>query len=92
MRFLVEAGLSPIEALQAATSTPADKFGLTDRGRVQAGLKADLVLVNGDPTQRIEDAIAVDAVWRCGQRLDREKTLAIVQDFVAKKSEAAKKS
>src|SRR5690606_4236971 len=53
LELLVEAGLSPAEALAAATSVPAKAFGLGDRGRIAPGLRADLVLVNGDPTQDI---------------------------------------
>ena len=37
LQLLVAAGLEPIEALRAATSTPARRFGLNDRGRVAAG-------------------------------------------------------
>lgn len=50
LALLVRAGLSAEEALTAATSRVADKFGLTDRGRIAPGLRADLLLVDGDPT------------------------------------------
>lgn len=70
--LLVQAGLTPVEALRAATSLPAEKFGLTDRGRLAPGLQADMVLVEGDPTTHIEDSLSIEAVWRRGQRLDRE--------------------
>jgi imidazolonepropionase-like amidohydrolase len=66
LRLLVAAGLSPVEALRAATATPADRFGLTDRGRVRPGLRADLVLVAGDPTRDITDSQSIDRVWRAG--------------------------
>ncbi|MCJ7611685.1 MAG: amidohydrolase family protein, partial [Candidatus Aminicenantes bacterium] len=52
--LLVKAGLTPSDALRAATSLPAEKFGLKDRGRIKPGFKADLVLVEGDPTQDIK--------------------------------------
>jgi imidazolonepropionase-like amidohydrolase len=67
--LMVEAGLSPVEALTAATSTPARRFGLTDRGRVTPGMRADLLLVDGDPTTGIGDTLAIRAVWRRGNRL-----------------------
>lgn len=92
LRYLVESGLSPIEALRSATSIPADKFGLKDRGLVKAGLRADLLLVNGDPTQDITDAIAVEAVWRNGKLLDRAKAEKVVQEAVEKKSAALTKN
>src|SRR5690606_32599687 len=52
--LLTEAGLTPAEALAAATSVNAETFGLDDRGRIALGMRADLLLVEGDPTQDIE--------------------------------------
>ncbi|WP_433074261.1 amidohydrolase family protein [Dactylosporangium sp. CA-052675] len=69
LQYLVQAGLRPVEALRAATSTPARRFGLTDRGRIAAGLRADLLLVDGDPTTTITDTLNTRAVWRRGNRL-----------------------
>ncbi|GIF15685.1 amidohydrolase family protein [Actinoplanes teichomyceticus] len=66
LQYLVAAGLTPIEALRAATSTPARRFGLTDRGRIAPGLRADLLLVQGDPTADIGDTLNTRAVWRRG--------------------------
>ena len=70
LRLLVRAGLSPAEALRAATCDPADRFGLTDRGRIRPGLRADLLLVEGDPTIRIEESLAIREVWRGGSRVE----------------------
>lgn len=69
LQYLVEAGLTPIEALRAATSTPARRFGLDDRGRVAPGLRADLLLVEGDPITTISDTLNIRAIWRRGARL-----------------------
>jgi len=69
LQYLVRAGLSPVEALRAATSTPARRFGLLDRGRIAPGLRADLLLVDGDPTTTISDTLNTRAVWRRGTRL-----------------------
>ncbi|QWF77742.1 amidohydrolase family protein [Amycolatopsis sp. CA-230715] len=66
LRLLVMAGLTPTEALRAATSVPARRFGLGDRGRIEPGLRADLVLVAGDPTTAIGDTLSVRRVWRGG--------------------------
>jgi imidazolonepropionase-like amidohydrolase len=68
---LVRAGLSPRAALAAATSVPARRFGLTDRGRIAPGLRADLLLVDGDPTADITDLRAIRTVWKNGHVVDR---------------------
>ncbi|WP_433180469.1 amidohydrolase family protein [Actinoallomurus sp. CA-150999] len=66
LRLLVMAGFTPMEALRAATSVPARRFGLDDRGRIKPGLRADLTLVAGDPTVTIGDTLSVQRVWRGG--------------------------
>jgi len=70
LQLLVAAGLSPVEALRSATSIPARRFGLTDRGRIVPGARADLLLVNGDPLTRITDTLSIQAVWRRGVALN----------------------
>lgn len=69
LQLLVRAGLTPVEALRAATSVPARRFALTDRGMIREGLRADLLLVDGDPTTRISDTLDVRQVWRRGAPL-----------------------
>ncbi|RKT53893.1 amidohydrolase family protein [Saccharothrix australiensis] len=68
LELLVRAGLTARQALAAATSAPARHFGLTDRGRIASGLRADLVLVEGDPTRDITTTAAIVDVWRRGVR------------------------
>ncbi|WP_187266094.1 amidohydrolase family protein [Alkalisalibacterium limincola] len=63
---LVDAGLSPVEALAAATAHPADAFGLDQRGRIAPGMRADLVLVAGRPDQDIRDTRGIRAIWKNG--------------------------
>ena len=72
LELLVEAGLTPIEALRAATSLPARIFQLTDRGRIKPGLKADLILVDGDPTRVITDTRKIRMIWKHGRPVDRD--------------------
>ena len=69
LALLVAAGLSPAEALDAATSVPADRFGLPDRGRVAPGLRADLVLLDDDPLADIAATRSIRAVWIAGERV-----------------------
>jgi imidazolonepropionase-like amidohydrolase len=66
LELLVEAGMSPTQALAAATSKTAEHFGLTDRGRITPGLRADLVLVAGDPTLDITATRRIQQVWCAG--------------------------
>jgi len=72
LALLVRAGLSPAAALTAATSAPARMFGLTDRGRIAPGLRADLLLVDGEPCADITATRNIAAIWRNGARLHRE--------------------
>ena len=61
--FLHTAGLSNLEILYGTTSTAADLFGLTDRGSIEVGKRADLVLVEGDPTKDISASRNIKRVW-----------------------------
>lgn len=63
---LVEAGMSNLEALLAATLKPARAFGLRDRGTVQVGMRADLVLMGGDPFEDIRNTRDIRKVWTGG--------------------------
>jgi imidazolonepropionase-like amidohydrolase len=69
--LLVRAGLTPLQALAAATSVPARYFHLSDRGSIRPGLRADLVLVDGDPTTDILATRNIVAVWKGGMRVQR---------------------
>jgi imidazolonepropionase-like amidohydrolase len=69
LQYLVQAGLTPAHALRAATATTARRFNLSDRGRIAEGLRADLLLVDGDPTTTIADTLNTRGVWRRGTRL-----------------------
>ncbi|HTG32747.1 MAG TPA: amidohydrolase family protein [Thermoanaerobaculia bacterium] len=73
LELLVSAGLSPTAALTAATATPARIFGLKDRGRIAPGLRADLVLVKGDPTTDILATRDIQRVWKLGHEAPRPK-------------------
>jgi imidazolonepropionase-like amidohydrolase len=71
LRLLVRAGLTPVQALEAATSVPARAFHLEDRGMIQARMRADMVLVNGDPTKDILATRNIVAIWKRGIRAAR---------------------
>lgn len=71
LSLLVRSGLSPSQALAAATSVPARIFGLSDRGSIRTGLRADLVLVDGDPTREILATRRIVGVWKRGIAVKR---------------------
>ena len=67
LHLMVEAGLPTAAALAAATSAPAAALGLPDRGTLTPGLRADLLLVDGDPELDITATRRVAQVWRAGR-------------------------
>jgi imidazolonepropionase-like amidohydrolase len=71
LEHLVNAGLTPTAALAAATSATARAFRMSDRGRIRTGLRADLLLVDGDPSKQIGDTRNIVAVWKRGERVQR---------------------
>ena len=71
LQLLVGAGLSPHAVLHAATAAPAERFGWTDRGRIAPGLRADLLLLECDPTSDIRCTARIGAVWQGGRRIER---------------------
>ena len=54
-------------AVARASAAAAQQFGLTDRGVIAPGQRADLVLIDGDPAQDISAVSSVSAVWCAGR-------------------------
>jgi hypothetical protein len=73
LELLVEGGLTPVEALRAATSLPARHFGLEDRGRIAAGLRADLLLLAQDPLEDIAATRSIETIWKNGREIERAR-------------------
>src|SRR5690606_2821998 len=72
LELLVRAGLSNLEALAAATSVPATRFSLGNRGRITPGARADLVLVRGNPLEDITATRSITSIWKNGFAVTRE--------------------
>ncbi|CAK7205472.1 hypothetical protein SEUCBS139899_008247 [Sporothrix eucalyptigena] len=66
LALLVDVGMSPAQALRAATSDAAMHFGLDDRGVIAPGRRADLVLLSANPVVDIANIKAVQRVWSNG--------------------------
>ncbi|HEY5028548.1 MAG TPA: CIA30 family protein, partial [Candidatus Angelobacter sp.] len=79
LALLVGVGLTPVEALAAATSVPAHAFRLDDRGQIAPGKRADLLLVKGDPTTDISATRSIVSVWKLGVADDRESYRAALE-------------
>ncbi|HTU13160.1 MAG TPA: amidohydrolase family protein [Allosphingosinicella sp.] len=71
LELLVRAGMTPAEAISAATARPAAFFGTADRGRIAVGLRADLLLVEGDPLADITATRRIAGIWKNGFPVDR---------------------
>ena len=86
--LLVKAGLSPMEALQAATRNPAKFLGLLDRlGTIEKGKLADLVLLDANPLEQISNTQRIYAVVLNGRllpKLSLQKILTEVEADVNK--------
>jgi imidazolonepropionase-like amidohydrolase len=80
LELLVRSGLTPSEALAAATSVPAATFQLDDRGRIAPGKRADLLLVKGDPTEDITATRNIISVWKLGVEDDRASYRASIEN------------
>jgi hypothetical protein len=85
--YLVKAGLTPLQALQAATAGPAEFLGRsTEQGTIQAGKRADLVLLDGNPLDEIRNTQKIQAVIVNGMvlsRRDLDALLVAAQRFAA---------
>ena len=66
LELLVDAGLTPLDTLRAATSTAARCFHLWDRGTIMGGLRADLLLIDGDPLRDIRATRNIQRIWCAG--------------------------
>ena len=72
LELLVEAGLTPMEAIRAATVNSARFLGIENRfGTLQPGKVADFIILNSDPLSDISNSRDIDAVWMNGQPVDR---------------------
>lgn len=67
LMLMVQAGLTPLQAISVATRDAAALLDLADRGVIAPGKRADLLVVAGDPARDIADTTHIRAVWQAGQ-------------------------
>lgn len=83
VELLVEAGFSPLEAIHIATQNGADFLGESDRiGTLKSGHRADIVVLKGDPSRKIEDIENVELVFKDGIAYDPKKLVQAVAGAV----------
>ena len=83
VELLVEAGFTPLEAIHIATYNGAYYLGDADKvGSITPGKQADLVVVKGDPSQKIEDIENVEVVFKDGVGYDSAKLIESVRGLV----------
>jgi imidazolonepropionase-like amidohydrolase len=83
IELLVEAGFTPVEAIQIATLNGAKYLGEEAKiGTIAAGKQADLVLIKGDPSQKIDDIENVEMVFKDGIGYDSAKLVESVHEAV----------
>jgi len=83
VELLVEAGFTPLEAIHIATYNGAQYLGELDRiGTIATGKEADLVVIKGDPTKKIEDIENTEIVFKDGVGYDSAKLIESVRGLV----------
>ena len=81
IKLLVQGGLTPLEALTAATGNSARAIKVDqERGTITAGKLADLVLIEGEPHKNIDDLEKIKRVFLNGRELDRERLARDIAD------------
>ena len=83
IELLVEAGFTPVQAIQVATQNGALYLGQQDRiGTLAPGKQADLILIKGDPSKRIDEIENVETVFKSGIGYDSKKLIDSVRGQV----------
>jgi hypothetical protein len=83
LELLVEAGLTPMQAIVAGTSASAKALGVeSQRGTIAAGKVADLVLIDGQPDRTIADIGKTSRVFLNGVELDLKALQADIQSGI----------
>jgi imidazolonepropionase-like amidohydrolase len=73
LQLMVQAGLSPLQAITAATKVAAETIGDgTNRGTLEAGKRADFLVLKANPTENVKNTEQIEAVWHGGVEVPHE--------------------
>lgn len=75
LEIFVRLGLTPMQALMAGTSKPAQRLGLNDLGLIRPGMSADLLVLNANPLDDIRNTRTITRVYLRGSEIDRSLIL-----------------
>lgn len=78
MALMVEAGLTPLEVLRAATARAGELLRQPDLGRVKEGSPADLLLLDASPVEEIGNTQKIRTVVKAGNVVDRQRAMKLV--------------
>ena len=71
LEAMAQAGMPPLEVIRAATQVAAGILGLTDRGTLARGKRADFVVLDANPLERMANSRRISAVYHGGIAIDR---------------------
>ena len=87
----VNLGLTPAQAIEAATSRPTEVLRITDTGMLAKGKRADFIVLNANPLENIRNTREIDSVYLYGNRLDRDSLQAKFKQAVVDRDAAQAK-
>lgn len=73
LEAMVVAGMPVLDAIKAGTLLPAQMLGLTDRGSLEPGKRADFIVLDADPLDDITNTRKISAVYKAGVGIDRDR-------------------
>ena len=86
LELLVDAGMSPSDAIHASTGRAAEALGVSHRGTIEPGKQADLVIVRGNLAEDIRMIREIESIILSGRRYDRAELLEEVSALASVES------